>query len=165
MAFSLCGVRGLDIPCSAHIGTGSQTYENQRSKRVTAASSTSPYERFDRLYPIPDLRKQTLENKLLDAICKGISGTEIIEISDKIADVICDQSVKECADVGRESEIDSAEPEALCCSGDALIIIFFTHEWLRRAGTCDPNSDSPRRHCNADNTLMSQDIFCLRSNG
>jgi hypothetical protein len=30
----LCGVRGLDIPscCSAHIGTGSQTYENQRSK-------------------------------------------------------------------------------------------------------------------------------------
>jgi hypothetical protein len=31
MAFSLCGVRGLDIPCSAHIRTGSQTYEHQRS--------------------------------------------------------------------------------------------------------------------------------------
>ncbi len=100
MACSLCGVRGLDIPCSAHIGTGSQTYENQRSKQVTVATSTSPYESFDRLYHlylIPDLRKQTLENKLLDAICKGVSGTEIIEISDKIADVICDQSVKECA--------------------------------------------------------------------
>ncbi len=85
MECSLCGVRGLDpahIPCSAHIGTGSQTYENQRSKQVTVASSTSPYERCDRLYPIPDVRKQTLENKLLVAICKGISGTEIIEISD-----------------------------------------------------------------------------------
>ena len=82
MACSLCGVRGLDIPCSAHIRTGSQTYENQRSKQVTVATLTSPYESFDRLYPIPDLRKQTLENKLLDAICKEISGTEIIEISD-----------------------------------------------------------------------------------
>jgi hypothetical protein len=83
MACSLCGVRGLDIPCSAHIGTGSQTYENQRSKQVTVASSMSPYERFDRLYPIPDHIEQTLENKLLDAICNGISRTEIIEISIK----------------------------------------------------------------------------------
>jgi hypothetical protein len=119
MACSLCGVRGLDIPCSAHIGTGSRTYENQRSKQVTVALSTSQYESFDRLYPIPDLTKQTLDNKLLDTICKGILGTEIIEVSDKIADVICDQSVKECAYVGRESEIDSAELEALCCDDGA----------------------------------------------
>ncbi len=146
MACSLCGVRGLDIPCSARIGTGSQNYENQRSKQVTVASSTSPYERFDRLYPIPDLRKQTLENKLLEAICRGVSGTEITEISDIIADVICDQSVGEYAYVGRESEIDSAEPEALCCAmlrWWCNLIIIFTHELLRRAGTCDPNSDSP----------------------
>jgi hypothetical protein len=94
---SLCDLRGLDIPCSAHIGTRGQTYENQRSKQVAVASLTSLCERFDRLHPIPDLRKQMLENKLLDAICKGISGTEIIEISDEITDVICDQSVKECA--------------------------------------------------------------------
>jgi hypothetical protein len=46
MACSLCGVRGLDIPCSAHIGTGSQTYENQRSKRVTVASLTSESRRL-----------------------------------------------------------------------------------------------------------------------
>ena len=122
MACSLCGVRGLDIPCSAHIRTGSQTCENQRSKdskQVTVASSTSPYERFDGLYPIPDYRRATLENKMLDAICKRVAGTEIIIISEKAADVICDQSAGECAYVGRESEIDSAEPEALCCDGGA----------------------------------------------
>jgi len=98
MACSLCGVRGLDIPCSAHIRTGSQTCENQRSKQVTVASSTSPYERFDGLYPIPDYRRATLENKMLDAICKRVAGTEIIIISEKAADVICDQSAGECAD-------------------------------------------------------------------
>jgi hypothetical protein len=119
MACSLCGVRGLDIPCSAHIRTGSQTYENQRSKQVTVASSTSPYERFDGLSPIPDYRRATLESKKLDAICRGVAGTEIIIISEKAADVICDQSAGECAYVGRESEIDSAEPEALCCDGGA----------------------------------------------
>ena len=119
MACPLCGVRGLDIPCSAHTETGSQTYVNQRFKQVAVASSTSPYEIFNRSYPIPDLRKQTFENKLLDAICRGVSGTEIIEIFDKITDVICDQSVGECAYAGRESEINSAEPEALCCDGGA----------------------------------------------
>ncbi len=34
---ALCGVRGLDIPCSAHIGTGSRTCENQRSKHPSRA--------------------------------------------------------------------------------------------------------------------------------
>jgi hypothetical protein len=48
-----------------------------------------------------------------------VAGTEIIIISEKAADVICDQSAGECAYVGRESEIDSAEPEALCCDGGA----------------------------------------------
>ncbi len=33
--------------------------------------------------------------------------------------MICDQSAKECAYVGRESEVESAEPEALCCDGGA----------------------------------------------
>jgi hypothetical protein len=56
---------------------------------------------------------------MLDAICKRVAGTEIIIISEKAADVICDQSAGECAYVGRESEIDSAEPEALCCDGGA----------------------------------------------
>ncbi len=44
MACSLCGVRGLDIPCSAHIGTGSQTCENQRSKHGASprAAAVSP---------------------------------------------------------------------------------------------------------------------------
>jgi hypothetical protein len=40
MACSLCGVRGLDIPCSARIGTGSRTYENQRSKQPQLGSSS-----------------------------------------------------------------------------------------------------------------------------
>ncbi len=121
MTCSLCGVRGLDIPCSAHIRTGSQTYEDQRSKQDTVASSSSPYDKYELLYDgsYPDYRRATLENKLLDAICRRVAGMEIIVISDKVADVICDQSAKECAYVGRESEIDSAEPEAICCDGGA----------------------------------------------
>ena len=86
-------MRGLDIPCSAHTRTGSQTYEDQRSKQVTVASSTSPY--GDRLSPIPDYRRATLENKMLDAIGKRVAGTEIIIISEKAADMICDQSAGE----------------------------------------------------------------------
>ena len=43
-----------------------------------------------------------------------------MEISYKVADVIFYQSVKECANVGRESDIDSAESEALCCNGGAI---------------------------------------------
>jgi hypothetical protein len=86
---------------------------------AAVASSTSPYERFDGLSPIPDYRRATLENKMLDAICRRVAGTEIIIISEKAADVICDQSAGECAYVGQESEIDSAEPEALCCDDGA----------------------------------------------
>ncbi len=162
MARSLCGVRGLDIPCSAHIGTGSQIYENQRSKQVTVASSTSPYESFDRLYPTTNLRKQTLENKLLDAIGKGISGTERIEISYQIAYVNCDQSVKECAYIGRESEIDSAEPEALCCDGGAtsslsssLMNCSDVRERVVPIQTAQGGSVMLT-------TRLSQDIFCSR---
>ncbi len=42
---------------------------------------------------------------MLDAICRRVAGTEIIVMSEKAADVICDQSAGECAYVGRESEI------------------------------------------------------------
>ena len=156
MACSLCGMRGLDIPCSAHIGTGSQTYDNQRSKQVTVASSTSTYERFDRLFPIPDLRKQTLENKLLDAICRGVSGSEIIEISNKIADVMCDQSEGMCLCLTRIRDRFGRTRSAMLRWWYNLIIIFFTHELLRGDGTCGPNSDSPRRHCNVDNINGSE---------
>jgi hypothetical protein len=41
MSCSLCGVPGLDIPCSAHTGTGRQTFDDQRSKQVGAAPMTS----------------------------------------------------------------------------------------------------------------------------
>ncbi len=57
-----------------------------------------------------------MENRLLDAICAGRAGTEIITIPEEIADVIFDK--KECA-FGRESELAQAEPEALCCDGRA----------------------------------------------
>jgi hypothetical protein len=89
------------------------------AKQVTVASSTTPMERNERLYSVPDnsLRKNLLNDKLLDAICGGNSGTEIITIPERIADVIFDK--KECAFVGRESELAQTEPEALCCDGGA----------------------------------------------
>ena len=40
---------------------------------------------------------------------------KIITIPERIADAIFDK--KECAFVGAESIIESAEPEALCCDG------------------------------------------------
>jgi hypothetical protein len=54
---------------------------------------------------------------MLNAICKGVSGDEIIEISDYVTNVIFYE--KEYAFVGRESELNSAEPEALCYDGGA----------------------------------------------
>ena len=111
----MCGVRELDISCSAHIVTGEQASEDQMAKQVTVASSTTPMERD--LYSVPYCRAETLNNKLLSAICKGKSGTEIITNPERIADVIFDK--KECAFVGRESELNQAEPEALCCDGGA----------------------------------------------
>ncbi len=50
-------------------GTVSQTYENTL---FVVALSMIPYESFDRLCPIPDLRKQTFYNKLLVAILDQI---------------------------------------------------------------------------------------------
>ncbi len=44
---SLCGVRGLSLPCRAHIRTGSGICENQRSKQVTVASFMTPLEIYD----------------------------------------------------------------------------------------------------------------------
>ena len=99
------------------MGTGSQTYEHQRSKQVTAASSLTPPEVLDGLYSVPYARTATLECQHLKAICEGKGGTEIITIPDSIANAIFD--LKESAYVGRESELNSAEPEALCCDGGA----------------------------------------------
>jgi hypothetical protein len=117
MGCSPCGVRGLDIPCSAHIGTRSQTYEDQRSKQVTVVPSMTPYESFDRLYPTSQNRRARTSCWMLSA-----SGTEKIEISDQIADVSCrnipDENQRFSS--GRESEIYSAESEALCCNSSCV---------------------------------------------
>ena len=84
----MCGVRELDNSCSAHIVTGEQASEDQMAKQVTVASSTTPMERYEELYSVPYCRKETLNNKLLSAICEGKRGTEIITIPERIADVI-----------------------------------------------------------------------------
>ena len=57
------------------------------------------------------------EHDTLNANCEGVSDDEIIEISDNVANAIFYE--KEYAFVGRESELNSAEPEALCCDGGA----------------------------------------------
>jgi hypothetical protein len=77
-------------------------------------------ERHEGLYSVSYNRKDLLQFKLTDAICKGKAGTEIITIPEGnqgIADVIF--AKKECAFFGRESELAKAEPEALCCDGGA----------------------------------------------
>jgi hypothetical protein len=110
-------VHGLGGPCSAHTGTGEPTYENQRSKQVTVASSLTPRDVLDELYSVPYLKERTSEDIISEHICRGKIGTKIITIPERIANVIFDQ--KECAFVGAESIFESAEPEALCCDGGA----------------------------------------------
>ena len=113
----MCGVREQDNSSSAHIVTEKPASAVQTSKQVTVASSTTPMERYEGLYSIPDYRRNNLHHLMLDAVCKGKAGNEIITIPEGIADLICDK--KECAFVGRESELAKAEPEALCCDGGA----------------------------------------------
>jgi hypothetical protein len=115
----MCGVRELDISCSAHNPTREQASDSRMAEQVTVASSTTPMERSEGLSSVPDNGKDLLYNKLLDEICEGKSGTEMITIPERIADVIFYK--KECAFVGRESELAQAdsEPEALCCDGVA----------------------------------------------
>ena len=71
--------------CCKHYRT---TYEHQRSKQVTAASSLTPLEVLDRLYSVPFARTASLEVKHLKAICEGKGGTEVITIPDSIANAI-----------------------------------------------------------------------------
>ncbi len=102
------------------------------------------------------------ENRVTD------SGAEIIENSDKIADVICAQNVKESAYVRRGSEIDSAEPEALCCDGGA------TSPFSSSLMNCSEVTERvvPIHTAQAGTvmlttvmlTRLSQDIFGSRSN-
>ena len=60
MACSLCGVPGYGRSCSAHTGTESQTYDEQRSKQVRVASMTSK-DVLDKLYSTPYC-KETIED-------------------------------------------------------------------------------------------------------
>ena len=117
MASSLCGVRMHNISRRAHTGSWKSAHENQEPKQVTVASSTTPPEVLDRLYSVPYHRKQMLDIQEVEAICNGKSGTEIITIPEHIAATIFGE--QECAFVGRESDSDSTEPEALCCDGGA----------------------------------------------
>jgi hypothetical protein len=65
----------------------------------------------------PYSRALAHENHSFKTACENEDGTEIIIISRKIADEFFEW--KECAFVRQESELDSAEPEALCCDGGA----------------------------------------------
>ena len=114
MATSICGVRMCNIWCRAHMGSCKSAQENHEPKQVTVASSTTPPEVLDRLYSKP---YHYFVNQELEAICNGTSGTEIITIPEHIAATI--NGAQECAFVGRESDSDSTETEALCCDGGA----------------------------------------------
>ncbi len=81
-------------------------------KQVTVASSTTPLEIYDELYSEPYFKKQIFENQILNDGHKENS-REIITISKTIADAIFE--FKTSTFVGQESELGSAEPEALCC--------------------------------------------------
>ena len=103
-----------NIWCRAHMGSCKSAQENQEPKQVTVASSTTPPDVLDRLYSKP---YHYFVNQELEAICNGTSGTEIITIPEHIAATIT--GAQECAFVGRESDSDSTETEALCCDGGA----------------------------------------------
>ena len=81
----MCGVREQDISSSAHIATREPASDPQMSKQVTVASLTTPTERYEGLYSVSYNRKDLLQFKLTDAICKGKAGTEIITIPEGIA--------------------------------------------------------------------------------
>jgi hypothetical protein len=88
MACSLCGVRGLDMPCRAHAETWKQAHENQRSKQIMVASSLTPPEVLDGFYSVPYQKdSKKLQNRILKAICEGIDGTGIITVPEIIADI------------------------------------------------------------------------------
>ena len=109
MACSLCGVPGFGRSCSAHTGTDSQTYDEQRSKQVRAASMTSK-DVLDKLYSTPYC-KETIEDLISKSKLKGTFEDEIINITKNLADAIFD--VGESAFMGRELETDTEELEAL----------------------------------------------------
>ena len=83
MACSMCGVCGLDNLYSAHIRTRSEPPENQVAEQVTVASSMASYEHFDQLYSMNFNEQDTL-----NANREEVSGDEIIEISDNVANAI-----------------------------------------------------------------------------
>ena len=110
MACSLCGVPGFGRSCSAHTGTESQTHDGHWSKQVRAASMTSK-DVLDKLYSTPYNCEETIEDLISKSKLKGTFGDEIIEITKTLFDAIFEGG--ESAFVGRESETDTEEPEAL----------------------------------------------------
>jgi hypothetical protein len=82
-------------------------------------------------------------------------------VPDIIANAIFD--VKESVFVERESELNSAEPEALCCDGGATSSLSFSFlncsEVTERVGPIQ-TAQASRWYCNAYNTWLSQDVLC-----
>jgi hypothetical protein len=76
------------MPCSAHVVTGSQTCESQRSIQVTVASSLTPWDVLDELYSVQYLKQRTPEDIILENVCRGNIGMKIITILERIADAI-----------------------------------------------------------------------------
>ena len=91
----------------------------------------------------------------------NISGEKII-ILKRFADYIFGR--EECAFVGQESDINSAEPEALCCDDGAtssfVILVLKLHRYYR---TCSSHSYSSRRYCDDNNACLPQDTLCQGS--
>ncbi len=117
MARAPCGVPRLINDSSAHSSTGSETTEDQRSKQVTVASFTTPLEHYEGVYSMPYDNFQSPANQVSEDEYEDNNGSVKIMLSKRIADYIFGR--EECAFVGQESELNSAEPGALCCDGGA----------------------------------------------
>ena len=72
---------------------------------------------LDKLYSTPYNCEETIEDLISKSKLKGTFGDEIIEITKTLFDAIFEGG--ESVFVGRESETDTEEPEALICDGGA----------------------------------------------
>ena len=156
MARSLCGVPGLINASSAHSRTGSESTEDQRSKQVTVASYTTPMEHYDGIYSIPYIDFQSPANQIYKDESEDNNGSEKIILSNRIADYIFGR--KECTFVGQESELSSAEPEALCCDGGATSSL--SSSFLN---CTDITERAVRIHTAQGGTVMATTHVCLKT--
>jgi hypothetical protein len=136
------------------MGTGKQTYDDQRSKQVRAVSMTSK-DVLDKLYSTPYC-EVTNEDRILKSKGSGTYGEEIIEITKSVADA----GFEEICVRGSGIRNRTRRTRAVDLRGRCNVVTFFLVPELRRNHrTCCCHSNSPRGHYDVDNTRLSQDIL------